>query len=409
MLTVAELRNRGNGNWQAVLYAGYTADGKHKRIYRTIKVDPNKTENAQRKLAERETAKLQADFDRHLLTDSKKMKLSAVCAEYLESHNMAESTRLWYKGCFNRIIPALGNIYIQDLTPRDIRAFYKKLSNDKALTARSKTGKLSGTYRLHHHRALSAVVGFALKSGYICANPMLAIDPPRADTPEAAFFEDYEIAQLMDVLENYPDPMWAAFFTLELFTSCRPGEVIGLNWSDLEDNVLHIRAGANRINGKTIRTAQPKNKSSKRPIILPPEVMKPLQKWRKFQNENKLLIGQYWPEESIDAMFTGDEGKRLDLSSPTQKWRKIQKKYNLKDVPLYSYRHTGASLLIAAGCDVKEVSARLGHSRASTTLDKYTHLFEKAAQHTTDAMTNAINNARLKSKQEPPEPFQMNG
>ena len=65
---------------------------------------------------------------------------------------------------------------------------------------------------------------------------------------------------------------------------------------------------------------------------------------------------------------------------------------------------TGASLLIASGCDVKEVSARLGHSRASTTLDKYTHLFEKAAQHTTDVMTDAIKKARADSRDTPPDP-----
>lgn len=126
--------------------------------------------------------------------------------------------------------------------------------------------------------------------------------------------------------------------------------------------------------------------------------MTPLLKWRKVQLEKKKYIGACWPKESADAMFTGEEGNRLDLSSPTQKWRKIQKKYGLADAPLYSYRHSGASLLIAAGCDVKEVSAWLGHSRASTTLDIYSHLFEKAAQHTADTMTNAIINARQCAK-----------
>ena len=134
-----------------------------------------------------------------------------------------------------------------------------------------------------------------------------------------------------------------------------------------------------------------------RTIVLPEDVMIPLRKWRVAQSEQKLKIGKHWPEESKDAMFTGLDGNRLDLSSPTQKWRKIQRQYNLKDAPLYAYRHTGASLLIAAGCDVKEVSARLGHSRASTTLDKYTHLFEKASQHTTDVMTSAIRKSRGQS------------
>ena len=396
MATITPRRNK-NGvitSWLIVVYGGYGPDGKQIRICRTFHPDPNSTENSQLKQAEKEAAKIETDYSRHLIAEGKKIKLSACCDEYLEFHQMQESTKSWYRGCFKRIKPALGNIAVQDLKPRDISAFYKKLSNDKALTARSKNGKLSVTYRLQHHRALSAVLGYAVKCQYISVNPIQAVEPPRADTEETIIFEEEDISKLMNVLENYPDPMWAALFILELFTSCRPGEVVGLNWSDLDGNVLHIRAGSNRVNGKTIRTARPKTKSSIRPVVLPPDVMNPLKKWRAAQLERKMLIGPAWPEESQDAMFTGEEGNRLDLSSPTQKWRKIQKKYDLKDAPLYSYRHTGASLLIAAGCDVKEVSAHLGHSRASTTLDKYTHLFEKASQHTAEAMATAIHNAR---------------
>ena len=192
--------------------------------------------------------------------------------------------------------------------------------------------------------------------------------------------------------------MWCAFFTLEIYSSCRPGELIGLNWDDFNKNVLTIRSGSNYVKGKgTIRTAQPKNKSSHRSIVLPEETMIPIHKWKTEQAIYRLKFGDTWPEPK--AVFTGDLGKRLNLNSPTQKWRKIQKQYGLKDVPLYSLRHTGASLLIALGADVKEVSNRLGHSRASTTLDIYTHLFETAAQHTADIMSEAIKNARRNKEQ----------
>ena len=134
---MAEYRNRGDGKWQVVLSNGYTPSGKHKRVYRTITVDPEKTENAQRRAVEREAAKLQADFDRHVLTEAKKIRLSAVIDEYLENHPMADSTKAWYKGLFERIRPALGKIYVQDLTARQIREFYKELSGTDAKPARS--------------------------------------------------------------------------------------------------------------------------------------------------------------------------------------------------------------------------------------------------------------------------------
>ena len=391
------------GTWIITVSHGYEPNGKKKRIVRTFHCSPEKTQGAQRKLAEKEAAKLETDLSRHVLSESGKIKLSEVFEEFKDHHQMAQSTKKWYQHQFKRIIPELGSIYVQDLTPQQIRKFYKKLSETDADTARSKTGKLSGETRLHYHRALSSVLSFALKSGYITINPMQAIDPPRSDTKEMEIMEDEEIAEMMNIFENYPDPMWKAFFILYMNISCRPGELIGLDWTDIKDNELTIRAGANRENGKTVRTDHPKTKSSERTIILSKDVLEVLESWKKIQAEQKLKFGKAWPEESRKAVFTGLEGYRLDLSSPTQKWRKIQKKHDLKDCPLYSLRHTGASLLIANGATVREISARLGHSRTSTTLDKYTHLFEKAAQHTTDLMSEALNQAKKSNQKKKPQ------
>ena len=386
-------------SWLITVSGGYGPDGKQNRVYKPVNVNPESTEASQRKQVELEAAAFETDYRRHLITEAKKIRLSAVAEEFLESKPMAESTKSGYKGLLERRLgPKLGKVYVQDLTPKQIRDFYKWLETDPARPAhkvskdkskkppktRSKTGKLSGTSRKHYHQFLSAVLNFAVKSGYIVVNPIAAVNPPRQDTPEAQVLDGADIGKLMEALEQLPEIMWRAFFTLELFTSCRPGELIALNWDDLEirpveeseENlyVLTIRAGSNHIKGKgTIRTDRPKTKSSIRTIVLPPEAYQPLVKWKSAQAAQRLKCGNGWEEPN--AMFTSDTGRRLYISTPTHKWREIQQRYQLKDVPLYSLRHTGASLLIAAGCDVKEVSGRLGHSRASTTLDTYTHMF----------------------------------
>lgn len=423
-MATIELRNLSTGTWRATICDGYTGGrkGTQNRIRRTIKVNPNSTEESQRKQAQRQADALETDYRRHIITEAKKIRLSVVVTEFLDSKPMAESTKNGYRALYERRIKdKLGNVYVQDLTPRQIRDFYKYLETDAARPAhkvskdktkkqpktRSKTGKLSGTSRKHYHQFLSAVLNFAVKSGYIVVNPINAVNPPRQDTPESEFLEGEDVAKLMEVLDNYPDPMWRAFFTLDLFSSCRPGELIALNWSDLEmkpiegskekQYILTISAGSNHIKGKgTIRTDRPKTRASIRTIVLPPEAYKPLDKWKSVQAAQQLKCGEGW--EVPDAMFTSETGRRLYISTPTHKWREIQQEYQLKDVPLYSLRHTGASLLIAAGCDVKEVSGRLGHSRTSTTLDTYTHLFEKAQQHTADVMSAAIAEARRKAK-----------
>ncbi len=421
-MATVELRNLATGTWRATICDGYKPDGTQNRVRRTIKVNPNSTEDSQRRQAQRQADALETDYRRHVITEAKKIRLSDVVKEYLDTKPMAESTKAGYIALYERRIKdKLGKVYVQDLTPRQIREFYKFLEKDAARPAhkvskdttkkqpktRSKTGKLSGTSRKHYHQFLSAVLNFAVRSGYIVINPINAVDPPRQDTPESEFLNGEDVARLMEVLESYPDPMWCAFFTLDLFSSCRPGELIALNWSDLEvkpiegtkekQYILTINAGSNHIKGQgTIRTDRPKTKASIRTIVLPLEAYQPLGKWKAVQAAQRLKCGDGWEEP--DAMFTNEIGRRLYISTPTHKWREIQQQHQLKDVPLYSLRHTGASLLIAAGCDVKEVSDRLGHSRTSTTLDTYTHLFEKAQQHTADVMSAAIAKARREAK-----------
>ena len=65
-------------------------------------------------------------------------------------------------------------------------------------------------------------------------------------------------------------------------------------------------------------------------------------------------------------------------SSFTWRFKMILKKHSLpENLNIHSLRHTNASLLIAAGTDVTTVASMLGHSQPSTTLDIYSHAFDK--------------------------------
>ena len=382
------------GSWKIVICNGYDASGKKSRLIRTVHVDPNKTELAQRREVEKMAAALETDFDRHLITDANKIRLSTLAEEFLSERKMADRTRSFYRSMLEkRIIPELGKEYVQDLSPKQIRAFYKKLSTCEAFTARSRTGKLSGTSQLHHAHTLHALLTYAVHSGYITVNPADAVENPRKDTKETEFYELDDCGKLLKALDDLPDLQWRLFFYIAIYTGMRPGEIIALNWSDIIDHVLTVRAGSAYVKGKgTIRTDRPKTRKSVRSIDLPPVVMSLLNQHRKEQAEYRLKFGKAWPEP--DAVFTGDEGFRLNISSPTQKWQKIVKKYNLRPITLYGLRHTAASIMIAQGLNAREVSARLGHAQTSTTLNIYTHAFADANSKATAAISSALEQAR---------------
>ena len=66
------------------------------------------------------------------------------------------------------------------------------------------------------------------------------------------------------------------------------------------------------------------------------------------------------------------------LMSFTAGFKLILKKNGLpQELNVHSLRHTAASLMIAGGTDVATVAGILGHSQPSTTLDIYTHAFDK--------------------------------
>ncbi|MDO5377325.1 MAG: site-specific integrase [Clostridia bacterium] len=389
------LENRGNGSWRLTISDGYAPDGSKIRYRQTIKVDPTRTENAQRREAEKQAALIEADFRRKLLTVSRRITLAELAEEYLGSlRSLKESTVKQYRDVIDgRIVPALGKISVQDLTPRTINAFYSKLEEEPALTKRSKTGKLSGTTRLKYHTQLHAMLNFAVRMGYIAINPAAQVTPPRKDTQETQWYELEQAGKLLHVLDTLEDPQWRLFFYMALYTGMRPNELIALNWSDIKGNVLRVSSGAVYAKGQgTKRSDRPKTAKSVRSIDLPPTIMTQLSAHRRAQLEYRLPFGTNWSEP--DAVFTTDDGRRICISTPTHKFQKVLKQNNLPHITLYGLRHTSASTLIARGISARDVAARLGHAQTSTTLNIYAHAFEDANSRATAAVSNAFDQAR---------------
>ncbi|MEZ0446867.1 tyrosine-type recombinase/integrase [Cellulomonas sp. ICMP 17802] len=60
------------------------------------------------------------------------------------------------------------------------------------------------------------------------------------------------------------------------------------------------------------------------------------------------------------------------------RWTETTQTVGLAGTTIHDLRHTAASLLIAAGADVKAVQMNLGHATATMTMDLYGHLFSEA-------------------------------
>lgn len=109
---------------------------------------------------------------------------------------------------------------------------------------------------------------------------------------------------------------------------------------------------------------------------------------RAEQAQQRLMLGDQWQESG--RLFTREDGTPISLQRP---YRWLEKFCEEKGLPFYGihqFRHLNASLLIYGGEDVKTVSAALGHSQTSTTLNIYAHTFETAQARANDTLADKL-------------------
>jgi integrase len=124
-----------------------------------------------------------------------------------------------------------------------------------------------------------------------------------------------------------------------------------------------------------LRLKPPKTKRGRRNVSLPLEAVATLRAHRKRQIELRLALGQGGQPTLV---FSTIEGGLLSPDNLSRDWRRLCNAKNLPRLGFHALRHTHASMLIRGGVDILTISRRLGHAKASVTLDTYGHLIEGA-------------------------------
>ena len=236
---------------------------------------------------------------------------------------------------------------------------------------------LSGKTKLHYHRFLSAMLETAVQWQYIPSNPCRRVKAPRTDESESSYLDEDQAVALISALDDAPIQYRTAVLLL-MNTGLRRGELCGLEWRDIdfEKGILSVRRNSIYIPGKGISDQTPKTRNSARSIKLPESSIQLLKKYRAWQAERRLMLGDWWHDSG--KLFTKDNGEPMHPDSLTNWFSKFIKRNDLPHVTLHGLRHTNATLLIAAGTNIRTVAARLGHSRASTTANIYAHAIQSA-------------------------------
>ncbi len=299
-----------------------------------------------------------------------------------------------YKGIVNlHLKPAFENLPLQRLTPLHIQSYYAGLMKDGSRKD-GREGGLSAQTVLHHHRVLSEALAMAVRWQLLARNPADAVDPPEVRQTEVKVIDQTETAWLLSAAEGtrlYVPILFAVTAGL------RRGEILALAWEH-----LNLSTGAMRVSRSVeetkqfgIRFKEAKGKRS-RPVTLPSFLLDALRVHQQNQIEMKEALGTDYYDEGL--VCAQPDGRLWKPSAFTSSYRALLKRRGLSGPNFHALRHSHASHLLEGGIDLKLVSERLGHSRASFTLDRYIHLLpgpdQEAATRIDTSLRAAIEETR---------------
>jgi integrase len=236
-------------------------------------------------------------------------------------------------------------------------------------------------------RMIRAMLSQAVAMGEIAKNPMAAKGGVRLPRLETTKRPRLTFEQARAFLKAAQDDRYAALWTVWLETCSRPSEIIALKWTDLQGDTLTVQRSLVRI-GKTWTLDKTKT-GTVRTITLSQAALAALKAHKARQAEEKLSLGPYWEEHGL--IFPALGGTPLSLPNLDRRhYKPILKAANLPPMPLYSMRHTAATLLLKSGANLKDVQDRLGHARAELTLNVYLESDTKSQRDATAKLAAAL-------------------
>jgi integrase len=369
---------KGEHTWRIILPLGRGPDGKHKQKWVTF--------HGTRKQAEQELTKLTGEVDRGEFVSPTKQTFGTWLNEWLEKGvkppmATASTYRTYRLAVENHIKPSLGNVPIQQLTPMRIQRYQAEL----AVKMSPRTVRI-------HHAVLTGALDAAVSANLIRVNvarrrECRAPKVPRmsgADRLQNVWSPD-EASKFMAAVKNSGSAQDTALFRLALDAGLRKGELLGLQWKDINDSCLHVRrqlmdvvdeGGAFKLD-----TSLPKSKST-REVHLADETVALLREHKRQQSELKmknrlhyvdldLVFAQEWADQRTKHARLGLPLSRAAMSL---RIKKLCIESGIKRISPHGLRHTCATILMLAGEPAVVVQERLGHADAALTLNIYTHV-----------------------------------
>lgn len=265
------------------------------------------------------------------------------------------------------VLPQLGEMRIDRLTNPVLQKWKAEIA-ERDLKVKTKQ---------NFYKEFNTMLNYAVKMDYLPRNPLSKIG-----NFKEVYFETQQDKLHYYTAEQYlkfaaiarqeantlTDWGYYVFFSIAFYTGMRKGEINALKWSDIDDNIIHVRRSvAQKVKGDDIETP-PKNKSSYRDLQMPIPLIQILSEHKERQQKAK--------EFTEDFRVCGGIACLRDTSIENKN-KQFARLAGLPHIRIHDFRHSHASLLVNEGINIQEIARRLGHAKIEMTWNTYSHLYPR--------------------------------
>ncbi|MEU6061107.1 tyrosine-type recombinase/integrase [Streptomyces sp. NPDC047097] len=312
--------------------------------------------------------------------------------ENIAAAHVSENTIDGYRvAVYHHLIPGLGAHRLEKLQPEHLERFYKKMQD---------SGSSAGTAH-QAHRTLRTALNEAVRRQHLTTNPSSIAKAPKVEEEEV---EPYTVEEVQHLLAEAAKHRNTARWVIALALGLRQGEVLGMQWDDVdfELGVIRVRRGRLRprykhgcgdccgrkpgfcpqkINTRR-ETKNAKSRAGQRPIGVPEELLQLLRRHKEDQARERTVARDLWTEKGY--VFTSSTGEPLNPNTDYHKWKELLKAAGVRDARLHDARHTAATVLLILGVSDAVVDAIMGWEpgKSARMRRRYQHLTSRVLKDT---------------------------
>jgi integrase len=288
----------------------------------------------------------------------------------------------------------IGSMKIGELTTNHLQKFYNELG-----VSGRKDGKggLSPRMIRYLHILISGALEQAVKNDMISKNVSKATVLPQKSYYEIVPLSVDEVKEFLTVCKE--DRLYCLYL-LEIYTGLRRGEILGLEWRDIDfaEKRLYVRRTLVQVKNDDdlcttkmkLTVQEPKTAKSKRVLPINDTVIEELILHRERQNKEKEYYADIYLDKGL--VFSRVDGDYLRPREFLRDFQKLLTKAGIEKKRFHDLRHTFASILLNENENPKVIQELLGHSTITTTLDIYSHVLNDTKVKSVKKLEDRLNN-----------------